>query len=178
LVHYRVHKSPLLVPILSQVNPVQNIPSHLRSILLLSTHLRLSFPSCLFSLTSPPIFYMQSSFPKSCHVSWPSDTPSLDHSSYAWRRVHVTKLLTMHVSPTSCHFIALLSKYSPHGHVLRHAVYIPPLTLEIKFRTHTKPQQHYIFVYSNFYFFRQKTKCSEVNSTKHYLNSIQHHLHQ
>jgi hypothetical protein len=47
-VHYRVHKSPPLVPILSQI--IQFIPSHpisLRSILVLSTHLRLGLPSGL-----------------------------------------------------------------------------------------------------------------------------------
>jgi hypothetical protein len=47
-VHYRVHKSLPMVPILSQINPVHTIPAYLRSILILSTHLRLGFPSRLF----------------------------------------------------------------------------------------------------------------------------------
>jgi hypothetical protein len=46
-IHNCVHKSPLLVPILSQIDPVHTIPS-LKSILLLSTHLRLGLPSGIF----------------------------------------------------------------------------------------------------------------------------------
>jgi hypothetical protein len=54
-VHYRFHKSPPLVPNLSQVNQAHIIPSYLRSILILSTHL------CLGLLAFPPISYMHSS---------------------------------------------------------------------------------------------------------------------
>jgi hypothetical protein len=43
--HHRVQKGPPLVPNLSQIDPVHTIPSYLRSILILSTHLRLSLPS-------------------------------------------------------------------------------------------------------------------------------------
>ena len=49
-VHYRTHKLPPPVPILGQPNPV-HIPPHptsWRSVLILSTHLRLGLPSGLF----------------------------------------------------------------------------------------------------------------------------------
>jgi hypothetical protein len=57
-VHYRVHKAPPLVPILSQIYPIHTIPSHptsifLRSILILFTHLRFGLSSGLFPYGFP-----------------------------------------------------------------------------------------------------------------------------
>jgi hypothetical protein len=49
-VHCRVHKSPQLVPILSQIDPVHTIPSYLRSILILYTHPCLDLPIHLHSI--------------------------------------------------------------------------------------------------------------------------------
>jgi hypothetical protein len=40
-VHYRVQKSPTRVSVVSQIDPVHAIPVYLRSILVLSYHLRL-----------------------------------------------------------------------------------------------------------------------------------------
>jgi hypothetical protein len=45
-VHYRTHKRPPPVPILSQPNPVHT-PTSRRSVLILSSHLRLGLPSGL-----------------------------------------------------------------------------------------------------------------------------------
>ena len=48
-VHYCTHKRPLTVPILSQLHPVPTTPStSSRSILILSSHLRLGLPNCPF----------------------------------------------------------------------------------------------------------------------------------
>jgi hypothetical protein len=53
-VHYHVHKSPPLVPVSSQINPVHTIPSYLSKIhLILSTHLCIGLSSGLFPSDFP-----------------------------------------------------------------------------------------------------------------------------
>ena len=53
-VHYRTHKRPPPVPILNQLHPVPITPSHIRrSILILSSHLRLVLTNGLFPSGSP-----------------------------------------------------------------------------------------------------------------------------
>jgi len=48
-VHYRIHKCPPTVPIMSQFDPFRALTSHSRrSLLILSSRLRLGLPSCLF----------------------------------------------------------------------------------------------------------------------------------
>ena len=63
--HYCIHKCPLPVPILSQLDPVDNPPhpTSWRSILILSSHLRLGLTSDSFPQVSPPKPCTRSSLP-------------------------------------------------------------------------------------------------------------------
>jgi hypothetical protein len=65
---YHVHKSLQSVPIFSQINPIHTIPSYLRSISILPSHLRLGFPngSSWFSHQNPtciPVLPIRTLFP-------------------------------------------------------------------------------------------------------------------
>jgi hypothetical protein len=135
-VHHRVHKSPPLVPILSQIDPVYTIP--LRYILIMSAHLRLGLPSGLFSSGFPTNILDAIVVPLiSVTCPCPSHPLWLDLSNYIWRGAQVIKLLIMQFSPVSRHFTSFRSKYSlttPCSQTP--SVYIPPLISETKCNTY------------------------------------------
>jgi hypothetical protein len=73
-----------------RASPYHPIVSLLRSIIILSSHLRLGLPNGLsYLLAFPPLSYMHSSSPLACYIPCPSHPPSLGHSNYTWRRVQV-----------------------------------------------------------------------------------------
>jgi hypothetical protein len=120
-VHYRIHKSLPLVPILSQIDPVHTTPSHLSQILILSTHLRLGLPSGLF-LSGFPTNILYAFIFSPIRATCPAHLIFLDLVilDYIWWKVQVMKLPIMQFCLASYHFISLWSKYSPQQPVHKH----------------------------------------------------------
>jgi hypothetical protein len=83
---------------LSWARSIQSVPSHpisLRSILILSTYLRLGLPNGLLPFGSHQYPICIPPLPHSWYMPCPSHPPCLNRSSYTWRRVQVMKLLIM-----------------------------------------------------------------------------------
>jgi hypothetical protein len=74
-------------------------------------------------------------------------------------------LLLFHPSSVQIFFSATCSQIP--------SVYVLTLISETKFHTNTKLQAKLLFLYILiFTVFRQQTRCSELNDSKHYLNSV------
>ena len=57
-VQCRIHKGSTIIPILSRINPLVLIPVSLRSILILSSHLRLGLPKGLLPVEFWKNYYL------------------------------------------------------------------------------------------------------------------------
>jgi hypothetical protein len=134
-VHYRVHKIPQLVSVLSQISPYHLILT-LRSILILSTHLCRVLPSGLFwHFHHYPVCI--SLFP--IHATCPADLILLDliilfmvdEEYKLWSRWICSFLQLSAISSVSSPSVLPNTLFSNT---------LSPLMSEIKFHTHTQPR--------------------------------------
>jgi hypothetical protein len=106
-----MHRSPPLVPVLSQMNPAHIFPPYFpkieSNIILLSKH-RSSARSFPFRFSDQNFVYILIS-PMRAALSHPSHSPWLN----IWWSVQVMELITQS-SPASRHFLSLRSKHSQH----------------------------------------------------------------
>jgi hypothetical protein len=122
--HYRVHhNSPLLVPILSQINPVHthafySFQIHFNIIL----HICLGLPGGLFSSGFPSKALYWLAFSR-MRATCPASVILVDLIILVNRptgRVETVKFLITQFLPASYYSISLRSKYSPQHTVLKH----------------------------------------------------------
>jgi hypothetical protein len=100
-IHYRVHKSHPLIPVLNQINPIDITlcyfsKIHFNITLLLSLGVRSGYFPCDIPIKIVYTFLL----PHACYIPCLSNSPHLDHWNYVWQRVQVTKFLTVQFSPT------------------------------------------------------------------------------
>ena len=138
---YHSYKSPPPVPVLSQINPVHaHHPSFWRSILILSSHLCLGFPSDLYPQSSQPKPCIYLSSPHMCNMPHLSHLCWFDHLKKTWWGVQIMKLLIIQSSPLPllCPFQPQASSSAPYSHAP--SAYVSPSMWETIFHAHTKQQ--------------------------------------
>ena len=96
-VYYRVHKRPLPLPILRQIDPVHaSLPTYRKSILILSFRLRLGLPNCLLFFQ---VFHQKltctSTLPHTCYMPYSFQFSWFNHPNDIWWGVQSIKLLSM-----------------------------------------------------------------------------------
>ena len=108
---------------LSWASPNQSIyPHHTswRSILMLSTHLRLGLPSGSFPPVSPPRPYTPPLHTHTHHMPSPSHSSRFYHPHDIGWAVQIIYLLVMQSPPFPRYLVPPRSKYSSQHHVLKH----------------------------------------------------------
>jgi len=115
-VHYHVHNSPPMDPILSNMNPVHNFQLYFPKV-----PSNITFPSmCRCSKWSLPFRFSQQNFVCISHLAHahnmphPSRPPSVDHPNNIWRRMQIINLLLL---PPSIYILSLVRETKFHTHI-------------------------------------------------------------
>jgi hypothetical protein len=120
--HNRVHKTPSLVPILSQINPV-HAPFYL-----MKSHFLIILPSmrrtskCLFPSVLPhQNFYATNLFPRTYHIPRPSHSYRFDHTKNISWGVKIMKLVITQFPPVPFHLVPFW--LPPHSSILHSTLF-------------------------------------------------------
>jgi len=147
-------------------------PTSWRSILILSSHLRLGLPSGSFPQVSPPKPCIHLSSPHTCYMPRPYHSSLFDHPNSIGWAIQIIKLL-MKFSPLPCYLVPHRPKYSPQHPILKHPkpTFLPQCE-GASFTPTENKRQNYSFVYINFCFDSKLEESSAPNDSKHSLTSI------
>jgi hypothetical protein len=124
-----------------QIQSAAPNPPSLRSILILSSYLRLRFQRILFpSRVTTNNVHAILICPMRATRS-PPQSPCFNYHINIWWRTQIMKLCTVQLSSASCSFVSLIFKYSPQHPVLRHPQFcVLSLMWETGFDIRTKQQ--------------------------------------
>ena len=148
-IHYRIHKFPPPVPILSQLDPVHNPTYHF-----LKIHLNIILPSMpgspkwslslRFSHLNP---IYASPLPHTRYVPYSSHSSLFYHPKNIGWAVQIIKLLIMPFSPLPSYLVPLRPKYSPQHPILKYPqpMFLPQCELVSIFFLALQPPMGVVF---------------------------------
>jgi hypothetical protein len=162
-VHYRINKSPPLVFILDQIDPVRAPSSHFLNI---HFNIVLPFMPGSFEWSSSLRFSHQNRRPHSSYMPYPCQSSWFDHPNDIWWGVQSIKFLVMQSSPLLCYLVPLRPSYPPQHLILEnlHSSLNVNDQVSHPYKTTGKFMVMYILIFT-FFIANWKTKDSAQNDS-------------